>query len=88
MGVAVSTIEVNAVRRWRDYDWQLTLTLLLLIGFGIVLGISASWNDPSAPGVVPQPVKTVIWTVLGLAGALTGEWRIPAAAGPPSRMTL
>jgi rod shape determining protein RodA len=67
MGVAVSTIEVSAVRRWRDYDWQLTLTLLLLIGFGVVLGISAAWNDPVAPGAVPQPVKTVVWTVLGLA---------------------
>ncbi|HEY7737710.1 MAG TPA: rod shape-determining protein RodA [Candidatus Limnocylindria bacterium] len=79
MGVAVSTIEVNAFRRWRDYDWQLSLYLLLLIGFGIVLGISAAWNDPTAPGVVPQPLKTVVWTVLGfglmtLAASVDYHW--------------
>ena len=67
MGVAVSTIEVTAARRWRDFDWQLTLYLVLLIGFGIVLGASAMWNETAAPGAVPQPVKTVIWTVLGLS---------------------
>ena len=67
MGVAVSTIEVTAVRRWRDFDWQLTLYLVLLIGFGIVLGASAMWNEAAAPGAVPQPVKTVIWTILGFS---------------------
>jgi rod shape determining protein RodA len=66
MGIAVSTIEVDAFRRWRDYDWQLTLYLLLLIGFGIVLGISAAWNDPAPAGAVPQPLKTVVWTIVGL----------------------
>lgn len=67
MGVAVSTIEVSGARRWRDFDWQLTLYLLLLLGFGIVLGTSATWNDAVPPGAVPQPVKTVIWTVLGFS---------------------
>jgi rod shape determining protein RodA len=65
MGVAVSTIEVTAARRWRDYDWQLTLYLLLLLGFGVVLGISAAWGSDVPDGGIPQPVKTLIWTVLG-----------------------
>ncbi|HEV7199379.1 MAG TPA: FtsW/RodA/SpoVE family cell cycle protein [Candidatus Limnocylindria bacterium] len=67
MGVAVSTIEVHGSRRWRDFDWQLTLYLLLLIGFGIVLGISAAWNEAGSAGGIPQPVKTVIWTLLGFS---------------------
>ena len=67
MGVAVSTIEVSPTRRWRDFDWQLTLYLVLLIGFGVVLGASAMWNEPAAAGAVPQPVKTVIWTILGFS---------------------
>ncbi|RPH34746.1 MAG: hypothetical protein EHM90_05565, partial [Chloroflexi bacterium] len=67
MGVAVSTIEVTATRRWRDFDWQLTLYLVLLLGFGVVLGTSASWNETAPIGAVPQPVKTVIWTILGFS---------------------
>ena len=65
MGVAVSTIAVARQARWRDFDWQLTLYLALLLGFGVVLGISAAWNDPSAPGTVPEPVKTLVWTGIG-----------------------
>jgi rod shape determining protein RodA len=67
MGVAVSTIEVTGTHRWRDYDWQLTLYLLLLLGFGLVLGISAAWGSDAPDGGIPQPVKTVIWTVLGFS---------------------
>lgn len=67
MGVAVSTIEVHGSRRWRDFDWQLTLYLLLLIGFGIVLGISAAWNEAGSAGGIPQPVKTVVWTCVGFS---------------------
>jgi len=66
VGVAVSTIEVPRAARWRDFDWQLTLYLVLLLGFGVVLGVSAAWNDgPSLPGVIPQPVKTLIWSGIG-----------------------
>lgn len=65
MGVAVSTIAVARQARWRDFDWQLTLYLALLLGFGVVLGVSAAWNDPAAPGTVPEPVKTLIWTAVG-----------------------
>ncbi len=67
MGVAVSTIEVRGSRRWREFDWQLTLYLLLLIGFGVVLGISAAWNDGASAEGIPQPVKTVVWTTIGFS---------------------
>ena len=41
---------------------------MLLLGFGVILGVSAAWNDgPSPPGVIPQPVKTVIWSGIGFA---------------------
>jgi rod shape determining protein RodA len=68
MGVAVTTFEVAPTARWRDFDWQLTLYVVLLLGFGVILGVSAAWNDgPSPPGVIPQPVKTVIWSGIGFA---------------------
>lgn len=78
MGVAVTTYEVPRAARWRDFDWQLTLYLVLLLGFGVVLGVSAAWNDgPSPPGGLPQPVKTVIWSGIGfavLAGAASFDY--------------
>jgi rod shape determining protein RodA len=79
MGVAVSTIEVTGPRRWRDFDWQLTLYLLLLMGFGLVLGISAAWSGAPLDGGIAQPVKTVVWTVLGfsvmvLAASVDYHW--------------
>ena len=68
MGVAVTTFEVTPTVRWRDFDWQLTLYVVLLLGFGVILGVSAAWNDgPSPPGVIPQPVRTVIWSGIGFA---------------------
>jgi rod shape determining protein RodA len=67
MGVAVRTIEVAGVRRWRDFDLQLVLYLLLLIGFGVVLGTSAQWNDTVPAGVIPQPLKSVAWAAIGFA---------------------
>ncbi|MGH2391870.1 MAG: FtsW/RodA/SpoVE family cell cycle protein [Candidatus Limnocylindria bacterium] len=68
MGVAVTTFEVTPTARWREFDWQLTLYVVLLLGFGVILGVSAAWNDgPSPPGVIPQPVRTVIWSGIGFA---------------------
>jgi rod shape determining protein RodA len=68
VGVAVTTFEVTPTARWREFDWQLTLYVVLLLGFGVILGVSAAWNDgPSPPGVIPQPVKTVIWSGIGFA---------------------
>jgi rod shape determining protein RodA len=68
VGVAVTTFEVTPTARWRDFDWQLTLYVILLLGFGVILGVSAAWNDgPSPAGVIPQPVKTAIWSGIGFA---------------------
>jgi len=68
VGVAVTTFEVTPTARWRDFDWQLTLYVVLLLGFGVILGVSAAWTDgASPPGVIPQPVKTVIWSGIGFA---------------------
>lgn len=66
MGVATTTL-VNTVRAgtWRHFDVQLFLYASLLIGFGIVIGFSAGYNDPSLAGTLSQPVKTVIWAAIG-----------------------
>ena len=68
MGVAVRTIEVAGVRRWRDFDLQLVLYLLLLIGFGVVLGTSA-WIiqalKPIAEAMISStaPIIVIDWTI-------------------------
>jgi rod shape determining protein RodA len=80
VGVAVSTIAVSPPSRWRDFDWQLTLYLALLVGLGVILGISAAWNDaPLPPGVLSQPVKTVMWCSIGfvlmlIAASIDYHW--------------
>ena len=45
----------------------------------MVLGISAAWSDGPLDGGVAQPVKTVVWTVLGfslmvLAASVDYHW--------------
>ena len=40
--------------------------MLLLIGFGVVMGYSAGFNDPAADGGMTQTVKTLIWAAIGL----------------------
>jgi rod shape determining protein RodA len=52
--------------RWRGFDWQMLLYLLLLVGFGIVMGYSANYETGSSPGSLSQTVKTLIWTSIGL----------------------
>jgi cell division protein FtsW (lipid II flippase) len=66
---AVSSTFVGAVTRrgWRRFDVQLLAYVLLLIGFGIVMGYSASYNDPAAGSGIAQPVKTAIWAAIGLS---------------------
>ncbi len=66
---AVSTTFADTVRapKWRFFDWQLFLFVVLLIGFGIVMGYSASYGESgSAAGSMSQTVKTLIWTAIGL----------------------
>lgn len=67
MGLVSSTLRGTAVaREWRSFDVQLFVYVLLLIGFGVVMGYSASFDEPTAPGTLSQPVKTVIWAAIGL----------------------
>jgi rod shape determining protein RodA len=66
MGVATTTfVETFRARDWRHFDVQLLLYVLLLIGFGVVMGYSAGFNDATAGGI-SQTVKTLIWASIGL----------------------
>ena len=67
MGVATATfVESVRGRDWRHFDIQLFLYLVLLIGFGVVMGYSASFNDPQPAGAMSQTTKTIIWAGIGL----------------------
>jgi rod shape determining protein RodA len=68
MGVATATfVESVRAREWRHFDLQLLLYVLLLIGFGVVMGYSAGFNDPAvAESAMSQTVKTLIWASIGL----------------------
>src|ERR671918_1371718 len=66
MGVATTTfVETFRARDWKHFDVQLLLYVLLLIGFGVVMGYSAGFNDTAAGGM-SQTVKTLIWASIGL----------------------
>ena len=67
MGVATATfVESVRGRDWRHFDLQLFLYVLLLIGFGVVMGYSAGFNDPEGGSGMTQTVKTLIWAAIGL----------------------
>ncbi len=67
MGVATATfVESFRGREWRHFDPQLLLYVLLLIGFGVVMGYSAGFNDTAAGSGMTQTVKTLIWAAIGL----------------------
>ncbi|MEO7295625.1 MAG: FtsW/RodA/SpoVE family cell cycle protein [Candidatus Limnocylindria bacterium] len=67
MGVATATfVESFRGRDWRHFDIQLFLYVLLLIGFGVVMGYSAGFNDPSVDPGMTETVKTLIWGAIGL----------------------
>jgi rod shape determining protein RodA len=65
---AVTTTLVDTVRarRWRAFDVQLFLYMLLLIVFGAVMGYSAGFAEQGAGAGFSQSVKTLIWTSIGL----------------------
>jgi rod shape determining protein RodA len=66
MGVATTTfVETFRARDWKHFDVQLLLYVLLLVGFGVVMGYSAGFNDATAGGI-SQTVKTLIWASIGL----------------------
>jgi rod shape determining protein RodA len=66
MSTAAATfVEMSKARRWRAFDWQLLLYVVLLVGFGIVMGYSANYQAIGGEGL-SQTVKTLIWTGIGL----------------------
>ena len=83
MGVVSSTLRGTLTgREWRIFDVQLFVYVILLISFGVVMGYSATYNDPSAAGSLSQPVKTVIWAAIGLtiffvAASIDYHWLQP-----------
>src|SRR3970040_642172 len=67
MSTATATfVDTLRGRRWRAFDLQLFLYLLLLIAFGSVIGYSANYEAGRTPGGLSQTVKTTIWTAIGL----------------------
>ena len=67
MSTATATfVEATRARLWRAFDWQLLLYLLLLVGFGIVMGYSANYQAVGGTSGLSQTVKTLIWTGIGL----------------------
>ena len=67
MGAASATLVDNVRERaWRSFDLQLFLYMVLLIGFGVVLGYSAGYGNGGAGAGLSQTVKTLIWAGIGL----------------------
>jgi rod shape determining protein RodA len=67
MGAATATF-VGTVRDrvWRAFDWQLLLYVALIVGFGVVMGYSASFNESGqAVGGISQTVRTLLWIAIG-----------------------
>jgi rod shape determining protein RodA len=71
MGIATATfLEARRAREWRRFDLQLLLYVVLLIGFGVLMGYSAGFGAAARSGELPQTLKTVIWASLGLMAFL------------------
>jgi rod shape determining protein RodA len=64
--VTATLVDNVRTRRWRAFDLQLFLYLMLLIAFGVVIGYSASYADAAQGEGLSQTVKTLIWTAIGL----------------------
>jgi rod shape determining protein RodA len=69
MGAATLTttlVDNVRARRWRAFDLQLFLYMILLIAFGVVMGYSAGFAESGTGAGFSQSVKTLIWTSIGL----------------------
>jgi rod shape determining protein RodA len=67
MTAATATfVEMTRARRWRAFDRQLLVYLLLLIGFGVVMGYSANYQAIAGQSGLSQTVKSLIWIAVGL----------------------
>jgi rod shape determining protein RodA len=84
MSAATATLgDAERSREWTAIDLQLLVYVLLLVGFGVALGYSAGYGEVQA-GTLAQPVKTLIWSAIGLTlffvGASTDyRWLRPLA---------
>jgi rod shape determining protein RodA len=67
MGASATTfVDTVRERAWRAFDWQLLLYVVLIVGFGVVMGYSASFNEASqSAGGISQTVKTLLWVGIG-----------------------
>jgi rod shape determining protein RodA len=66
MAAATATLTSVRGRAWRAFDWQLLLYVGLIVGFGVVMGYSASFNEASQPAAgISQTVKTMLWIAIG-----------------------
>ncbi|MEO8251317.1 MAG: rod shape-determining protein RodA [Chloroflexota bacterium] len=66
MSTAIATfVETSKAHRWRAFDRQLVLYLVLLIGFGVVMGYSANYQAIAGASGLSQTVRTLIWTGIG-----------------------
>jgi rod shape determining protein RodA len=64
--VTATLVDTVRARRWRAFDLQLFLYLILLIAFGVVMGYSASFSEAAQGDGLSQTVRTLIWTAIGL----------------------
>ena len=72
-------VEVSQSRRWRAFDWQLLVYLVVLIGFGLVIGYSANYQSAGVANGLPQTLKTLRGPVRE-SGASFVSWRFCGAA--------
>jgi rod shape determining protein RodA len=66
VAVTTSLVENVRARRWRSFDLQLFLYMLLLIVFGVVMSYSAGFSESGTSAGLSQTVKTLIWAAIGL----------------------
>lgn len=69
MGASALTstfVENVRARRWRTFDLQLFLYVLLLVAVGVVMGYSAAYSESGSSPGMSQTVRTLIWAAIGL----------------------
>jgi len=67
MSTASATfVDLRRARRWRAFDSQLLLYVVLLMGFGVAMGYSANYQAIGDGNGMSQTVKTLIWAAIGL----------------------
>ena len=66
MGVRAATLTTGLAKgRWRFFDVQLFMYMVLLLLFGVVMGYSVTYNEGD-PGGMSQLVRTILWSGIGI----------------------